>query len=84
MPGPGHAVTIAERADGEPVAALVHDDALLEQPDLLQAVTASTELALERNRLQAELALSDVREADAHDKARREWNATCTTVHNSG
>jgi signal transduction histidine kinase len=38
-----------------PVAALVHDQALLERPRLLQAAGAAARLALENERLQAEL-----------------------------
>ena len=54
------------------MAALVHDEALLEQPALLGAVTASTRFALESNRLQAELSLADERVADARSSGRRE------------
>jgi signal transduction histidine kinase len=41
--------------DGAPVAALVHDAALLDEPELLDAVTAAAGIALENARLQAEL-----------------------------
>src|SRR3954447_22750155 len=40
---------------GEHVAALVHDRSLLEEPDLLAAVTAAAAIAVENARLQAEL-----------------------------
>jgi signal transduction histidine kinase len=40
---------------GEPVAALVHDRSLLEEPELVQAAGAAARLALENARLQAEL-----------------------------
>src|SRR3954470_14776544 len=40
---------------GEHVAALVHDRSLLEEPDLLAAVTAAAAIAVENGRLQAEL-----------------------------
>ena len=73
-PVAGHdqSVTFARQPDGAPVAALVHDEALLEQPALLGAVTASTRFALESNRLQAELSLADERVADARSSGRRE------------
>ena len=55
------------RHDGEPLAALVYDPALLEDPRLLEAVTAAARLALENSRLQAELRarLLEVRESRA-------------------
>ena len=40
---------------GEHVAALVHDAALAHQPDLLEAVSAAASVALEQERLKAEL-----------------------------
>ena len=70
--GRDQSVTFARQPDGAPVAALVHDEALLEQPALLGAVTASTRFALESNRLQAELSLADERVADARSSGRRE------------
>ena len=48
------ATTLIER-DGKPVAALVHDPALRDEPELLDAVTAAAAIALENGRLQAEL-----------------------------
>ena len=48
------ATTLIDR-DGEHVAALVHDPALLDEPDLLDAVTAGAGIALENGRLHAEL-----------------------------
>jgi signal transduction histidine kinase len=50
----GRASTLIER-DGKPVAALVHDPALKEEPELLEAVSAAAAIALENGRLQAEL-----------------------------
>jgi signal transduction histidine kinase len=47
-------VTVLER-DGRRVAALVHDPALRDQQELLDAVSAAAGLALENERLQAEL-----------------------------
>jgi signal transduction histidine kinase len=55
-PGSARAVTVLGPADG-PVAALVHDPALLEQPALLHSAGAAARLALENERLQAELRL---------------------------
>jgi signal transduction histidine kinase len=45
--------TIIER-DGQPVAALVHDPALGDEPELLEAVSAAAGMALENGRLRAE------------------------------
>jgi signal transduction histidine kinase len=50
----GRATTLIER-DGGQVAALVHDPALLDEPELLDSVTAAAGLALENARLHAEL-----------------------------
>ena len=50
------AVTVLGPAEA-PVAALVHDPALLERPGLLTAAGAAARLALENERLQAELRL---------------------------
>jgi signal transduction histidine kinase len=52
--GDGRATTFIDR-DGEHVAALVHDPALEEEPELLDAVRASAAIALENGRLQAEV-----------------------------
>jgi signal transduction histidine kinase len=56
LPGNGsdRAVTLVEN-EGEHVAALVHDPALVHQPELLEVVCAAANVALERERLQAEL-----------------------------
>jgi signal transduction histidine kinase len=53
-PGPARAVTVLGASDA-PVAALVHDPALLEQRALLEATGAAARLALENERMQAEL-----------------------------
>lgn len=42
-------------ADGAPVAALVHDPALLEEPELVDSVRATAALVLENERLAAEI-----------------------------
>jgi signal transduction histidine kinase len=54
-PGSGRAATLVED-DGRHIAALVHDSALTYQPELLEVVSAAAGVALERERLQAELA----------------------------
>jgi signal transduction histidine kinase len=46
--------TVVER-DGEPIAALVHDVALCENPELVDSVCAAAALTLENERLRAEL-----------------------------
>ena len=53
--GSGRVATLVEE-DGRPVAALIHDAALTHQPELLEGVSAAAGVALERERLQAELA----------------------------
>jgi signal transduction histidine kinase len=55
-PGSGRAVTVLGPGDA-PIAALVHDPALLEQRALLDAAGAAARFALENERLQAELRL---------------------------
>ena len=50
----GRALTYLER-DGSPVAVLVHDAALSADPELLRAVAAGAGMALENERLQAEI-----------------------------
>jgi signal transduction histidine kinase len=50
----GRAVTRLAH-DGEPLAVLVHDPALLEEPEVIEAAAAAARLALENARLGAEL-----------------------------
>ena len=56
LPGPdsGKATTVIDR-DGAPVAALLHHPSLVDEPELLDAVSAAAGIALENGRLQAEL-----------------------------
>ena len=54
QPGTGPAVTIVDQG-GEPVAALVHDAALADEPELLEATVAAARLAIDNARLQAEV-----------------------------
>jgi signal transduction histidine kinase len=65
-PGSGRSVTTLGSADS-PVAALVHDPVLLERRGLLTAAGAAARLALENERLQAELRaqLSELRASRA-------------------
>ena len=51
-PGSGRSLTPIER-DGEPVAGLVHDPAVLDDPSLLESVAAAARLAASNARLQA-------------------------------
>ena len=74
---PGRAVTLIERR-GEPVAALVHDAALLEDPGLISGVVAAVRLTADNERLRdevdaqlAEVAASRSRILDAGDAERR-------------
>ena len=53
-PASERSATLVER-DGEPVAAIVHDPAVLDDPELLEAVRAATQLAASNARLQAEV-----------------------------
>ena len=71
------AVSLVEH-DGRRVAALVHDPALGEEPELVRSVCAAAALALENERLQAELRArleelraSRARIVDAADQERR-------------
>ena len=75
--GAGRAVTEIER-DGAPVAAIVHDPALLEDRELVRTAGAAAALALENERLAAEVRAryDDLRAASARlvaagDAARR-------------
>jgi signal transduction histidine kinase len=52
--GSGRAATFVDH-DGRHIAALVHDAALSHQPELLEVVSAAANVAIERERLQAEL-----------------------------
>jgi signal transduction histidine kinase len=51
------------RRDGEPIAAIVHHPSLADEPELLDAVVAATEMVLDNGRLRAELraSLAEVR-----------------------
>jgi signal transduction histidine kinase len=64
--GSGRAVTVLER-DGEPIAAILHDAALLDDPGLVASVASAMRLAVENERLQGEVEaqLGEVRESRA-------------------
>jgi signal transduction histidine kinase len=64
--GSSQVATRVER-DGRTVAALVHDASLRDEPELLEAVTSAAALALENERLHAELRahVDDLRESRA-------------------
>jgi signal transduction histidine kinase len=75
--GSDRSVTVVERED-QPVAALVHDPAVLADPGLLEAVTSAAQLAAANTRLRTEvqarvveLAASRRRILDAGDEERR-------------
>ncbi len=57
---PGRAATVVERG-GRRVAVLIHDDSLLNDPDLLEGVSAAAGMSLESDRRLAELTRSEAR-----------------------
>jgi two-component sensor histidine kinase len=76
-PDSGRAWTAVER-DGRPVAAIVHDAALDTSPELVHAAAAASLLAIDNERLKAdlrarveELRVSRLRIVEAADEARR-------------
>jgi signal transduction histidine kinase len=76
-PGSGRAWTTVER-NGAPVAAIVHDAALDTSPELVDAAAAASSLAIDNERLKAdlrarveELRVSRLRIVEAADDARR-------------
>lgn len=62
----GRAVTMLER-EGSPLAAILHDPALLEDPGLVASVATAVRLTVENDRLQGEVhaQLAEVRESRA-------------------
>jgi signal transduction histidine kinase len=66
----GRAVTLLRDAEDEPVVALVHDTALLEEPMLLDSVVSSMQMALESHQLEAEIKASNARSASAVEAER--------------
>ena len=89
-PGSDRAVTVLGPPD-DPVAALVHDPALLERRALLTSAGAAARLALENERLQAELRaqLAELRASRARivrpgTRSGGGSSATSTTARSSG
>jgi signal transduction histidine kinase len=62
---------VAADRDGRPAAALVLDDALAEDPELVRAAVSATVLAVEQGVLEGELRSSRARIVEAGDAARR-------------
>jgi signal transduction histidine kinase/PAS domain-containing protein len=57
---PGRAVTLVERGD-RPLAAMIHDEALLDEPELLEQVAAAVGLEIERDKNLFALQASEMR-----------------------
>jgi signal transduction histidine kinase len=68
---PGRAVRVVADAHGQPVAALMHDAALLEEPMLLEAVAGSVQSVLESHRIESALAGARTSSASAVAQERR-------------
>jgi signal transduction histidine kinase len=66
----GRAVTLVRDDQGRPVAALVHDTALLEEPMLLDSIASSMQMALESHQLEAEIKAAGARSASAVEAER--------------
>jgi signal transduction histidine kinase len=78
LPGDGRRAVTQLEDDGTPIAAIVHDQSLLDEPELVDSAAAAARLALENARLHAETRaqLQQVREsrrriATAADDERR-------------
>lgn len=67
---------VEARRDGQPVAAMVIDDALAEDPELVRAAASATVLAVENGNLEGQLRASRlrVREVGAAERKRIEDN----------
>jgi len=72
--GRGRSLVTADR-DGRPVAALVLDDALAGDPELVRAAASATVLAVEQGALEGELRSSRARIVEAGDAERRRIEA---------
>jgi signal transduction histidine kinase len=66
----GRAVTLVRDDEGRPLEALVHDEALLDDPTLVEAVAASARVALASHRMEAELGASRAKTETAVEEAR--------------
>ena len=83
-------MTFLER-DGQPIAAILHDEVLLDDPALVASVASAVRLSVENDRLQAEVEaqLGEVRESRARtveagdDPSGNASNGTSTTAPSS-
>jgi len=66
----GRAVTLVQDAERRPLAALIHDVALLEEPMLLDAVAGTVKVALESQRMDVELAATRAKAIEAVEEER--------------
>jgi len=73
VPPPAHSgrVWVPADRDGQPVAAMVVDEALTEDPELVRAAAAATLLAVENGHLEGELRASRAQVAEAGSVERR-------------
>jgi len=69
--GPGRAVKVVTDGHDRPVAALIHDAALLEEPMLLDAVAGSVQSVLESHRIETALAGAHNSTTSAVEQQRR-------------
>lgn len=70
-PPAGRAVKVVSDPQNRPVAAIVHDEVLLEEPVLLDSVAGSMQSALESQRVETELLGAQARAASAMEQERR-------------
>ena len=70
-PAPAGRAWVPVERDGQPVAAMVVDESLTEDPELVQAASAATLLAVENGGLEGELRASRARILQAGHEARR-------------
>ena len=70
-PHSGRAVTRVAAPDGEPVAVLMHDPALLDHPELLEALSSTAAIALETSGLETAVAAARAGTISAVDAERR-------------
>lgn len=68
---PGRAARVLQDAEGRPIALLIHDRALLEEPLLLDAVVSSMESAIASVKVESALAGARARSAIAVEEERR-------------
>jgi hypothetical protein len=78
-PGAGRTVTEVER-DGERIGAIVHEEQLVDEPELVRMVAGSAALALENERLEAELR---ARVTSSSAPARGSWRSRSSSAGGS-